>query len=285
MFSLDRFVTLGFFRPLARLGLYRPEQGVPILMYHSISAADEPGVSPYYRLNTSPRRFRQQMQWLREAGWRIVPVEEALGAAAGGRRVAALTFDDGYRDFLTAAWPILAEFGYPATVYLPTGRVDEGGEFRGKPLLNWKEVRWLADQGIDFGSHTVHHVKLGEVTPEEAMWELVESRRRLEDELGRPVKGFSLPYAFPEGNPGVCNDLMAAVQAAGYRYLLTTRLGRHRVEETVWRVRRLPCNDSDDRSLLLAKLAGLYDWLYPLQRFVKRVRRREKTARPTGRGD
>src|SRR6185369_13293308 len=100
----DRYLTLSVFRPLNRAGLRATDQSVPVLMYHSVSEDPETGVNPYYRLATSPRRFAEQMQWLKHSGCTGVSVDEALAQLARGRssrRVVAITFDDGFRDFHT----------------------------------------------------------------------------------------------------------------------------------------------------------------------------------------
>ena len=75
-------MTLSMFEPLRRAGVVRPSPGIPILMYHSISDDPEAGVSPYYRLATSPRRFRDQMRWLRDGGYRVIDLMEAITAPA-----------------------------------------------------------------------------------------------------------------------------------------------------------------------------------------------------------
>jgi len=265
----DRWITLGVVRPLVRLGLYRPKPGVPILMYHSICDDPEPGVAPYYRLNTSPARFREQMKWLREDGWQVVPLGEAVRRAGDGRRVAAITFDDGYRDFLTNAWPVLREFSYPVTVFLPTGLIDAGDGFRGKPCLDWDEVRRLAAEGVAFGSHTVTHARLAGLPSDRLTGELLHSKRSLEDHVTTSVEGFSYPYAFPEHDVTFCRSFGRLAQECGYGYVLTTRIGRHRTGDSPWRVRRLPCNGADDRRLLAAKLSGMYDWLSAPQHLTK----------------
>src|SRR6266496_3149617 len=110
----DRSITLSLMHPLTRMGLLRTIPGIPILMYHSISVDAETGVTPYYRLTTSPRRFREHMQQIRDTGHSVVSLDEALDTltrAPDARGMVVLTFDDGFRDFLTNAWPILDEFG------------------------------------------------------------------------------------------------------------------------------------------------------------------------------
>src|SRR5438874_9478861 len=86
-----------------------------ILMYHSVSAYS----SDPYQVTVSPARFRQQMAWLRARGLRGVGVAELLAARAdhGAAGLVGLTFDDGYSDFMHYALPVLARYGFAATVF------------------------------------------------------------------------------------------------------------------------------------------------------------------------
>lgn len=96
-----------------------------ILCYHGISLDDEHDWDP--ELYMDRRRFRRRMEMLRDGGYTVLPLEEAcarLRTQTLPPRAVALTFDDGDMDFAAAAWPILREFGYPATVYVTTFYVD-----------------------------------------------------------------------------------------------------------------------------------------------------------------
>ncbi len=265
--SFERWITLGLVLPWQRF-VRAPGPGIPILMYHSISEDPEEGVSPYYRVCTSPPRFRRQMELLRDGGWNVVPLAEALAGPVPERSV-VITFDDGFRDFATEAWPVLQDLRFPATVYLATGMV--GASFRGRPCLGWGEVRTLEGQGVSFGSHTVNHPRLVELQWGDIRRELVDSRRRLEDELGRPVEDFCYPYRFPEDGE-FRRRFSAVLEECGYRSCVTTRLGRFRSGDSRLEVPRLPVSEVDDARLLEAKLVGAYDWLARPQRLVKAIR-------------
>src|SRR5215471_614085 len=156
----DRELTL----LLSRLQRGPATHGLPILMYHSISYDSEAQIKPYYRVTTSPRRFSEQMQWLKELGYRGAALEDTLDAKRGGRndaRLVAITFDDGFRNFLTSAWPVLQHFDFTATMYLPTAFISAARKsWLGRECLTWDEVRQLCREGVRFGSHTVNHPKL-----------------------------------------------------------------------------------------------------------------------------
>jgi peptidoglycan/xylan/chitin deacetylase (PgdA/CDA1 family) len=107
------------------------------------------------------------------------------------RRCPRGTFDDGYRDVLWNAVPVLTRLRMPATAYVITGRVSGPDS----SFLTWGELRALERHGVAIGSHTVHHLELPLLSDASARRELVESRRALERHLGQPVQWFAYPAA------------------------------------------------------------------------------------------
>jgi peptidoglycan/xylan/chitin deacetylase (PgdA/CDA1 family) len=273
----DRYLTLSVFRTLCRGGS-GGEKRVPILMYHSISDDREEGVEPYYRLATNPRRFAEQMQWLRDSGYRGVSLETALAMLAtgesGARPLAVITFDDGFRDFYTTAWPIIQRHGFTATMYLPTAFItSQRKSFRGKECLTWNEVRELRAHGICFGSHTVNHPKLHELPWNAIENELKLSKACLEQELEEEIASFAYPYAFPQEDGHFTKMFTELLCAQGYRTGVTTVIGRAQAGDDLFCLRRLPANSCDDRALFVAKLNGAYDWLGPAQHAFRHFKR------------
>ena len=274
----DRYLTLSLFRPLREAGLANGEQSVPILMYHSIANDAEEKIQPYYRLATSPRRFADQMQWLGNSGFQGVSLEEALAALADGksnrRPLVAITFDDGFRDFYTAAWPVLQSHGFTATMHLPTDFIGTlRKSFLGKECLTWNEVRELRAQGVRFGSHTASHPKLYELPWAAIENELELSKMHLEQELGEAITGFAYPFAFPQEDGRFTSRFAEMLRGQGYRNCVTTVVGRVRAQDDLFRLKRLPVNSCDDEALFLAKLHGNYDWLGATQRMVRQIKR------------
>jgi peptidoglycan/xylan/chitin deacetylase (PgdA/CDA1 family) len=136
-----------------------------ILGYHGI--ADCPRKDDEFMLQLSPAKFRAQLELMLSAGYRFMTVAE-LARRAEGRRpppgLAAVSFDDAMRNVFTAALPILAELGIPATVYVPTdwlGRrspwIGSGGD---GAILTADELRRLAAAGWELGTHTSTHADL-----------------------------------------------------------------------------------------------------------------------------
>lgn len=280
---LDRWLTLWLFR-----GLARPQPNrIPVLMYHRISDDAELGIKPYYRVTTSPRQFAAQMDWLAAGGYRGVSLAVALDSLAKGNApqepLVAITFDDGFRDFHTQAWPALQKHGFSATMYLPTAFIsDSRCSFKNCECLTWTEVRELHSCGIHFGSHTVNHPVLYHCGWPEIDQELCASKAVLEDRLQCAAPAFAYPYAYPQQDREFANRFTERLVAAGYQSAVTTAIGRVAASDDLFRIKRLPVNSGDDRAFFVAKLAGAYDWVAGIQSLVKSFKGfRNSTLRPT----
>ncbi len=308
---LDRAITLKVVQPLRRpLRLFRSltprrfegKWALPILMYHGIGDDPEPGVAAYYRVNTSPVVFRQQMQFLADHGYRTInldqlvtmlggPATQPSQRSAADSRLVVITFDDGLRNFYTEAFPVLQEHHFTATMFLPTafigdtrrtfaprcGRVRAPGRAAAE-CLTWSEVRGLRQAGIEFGSHTVNHPKLVELDWPGIKSEISKSKSEIEQQIDQPIRAFCYPYAFPQADRSFARAFGELLGEAGYACCATTELGRARPGDDPYRLKRLPANSVDDLALFAAKLDGGYDWLARPQAIVKKLK-----ARPVAR--
>ncbi len=283
-FRLDRFLTRCFFHPFLRQKGPADDKKIPILMYHSISDDKENTSHPYYHINTSLAVFAEHMRFLSENDYSVVNLQD-LGKCfdttdKSARKNAVITFDDGYRDFYTNAFPILKEHCYPATVFLPTSFIDTRRKtFKGKDCLTWAEVRELHNNGVSFGSHTASHPELYNLSWKMINQELSDSRRRIEDELQAAVNIFSYPYAFPQEDPDFVLRFKQELLENGYHIAVTTIIGRagHGYDPLI--LARLPINKGDDDKLFEAKLLGDYDWMAGAQSLVRRLKFHLRNAR------
>ncbi|RZU00785.1 polysaccharide deacetylase family protein [Rivibacter subsaxonicus] len=273
---VDRLLTLGLFAPLRRIGASAEAPTIPLLMYHSVADDIDRDVHPYFRTVTTPRSFEAQVRCLRERGLQGITLSEAMRLLAAAdlgalQRKVVLTFDDGFRDFRTVAWPILQRAGFGATVFMPTAYI--GKSFvTGRDCLDAAEIRGLVADGVEFGSHSHSHCRLYTLDELALARELRLSKSVLEDASGQAVTLFSYPYRFPEEDAHFTGRLREQLDRAGYRAGVTTAIGRARVGDDAWLLPRLPVNDCDDAALLGAKLDGHYDWLRTGQRLRKRAR-------------
>jgi peptidoglycan/xylan/chitin deacetylase (PgdA/CDA1 family) len=199
-------------------GLARNAVDVPILEYHRVGP--EPvGSVLTDALTVGIADFRAQMEWLHAAGFHAVTPTELFDALVFGTRLPSrpimLTFDDGYRDVLWNAAPLLRRLRLHATAFIITARVDGPDP----SFLTWPELRRLERLGFDVGSHTVDHPDLTTLAPGKLAYELDESRTVLQQRLGRAVRWLSYPIgAFDP-------EVVAAALRAGYLLAFTEQPG------------------------------------------------------------
>ncbi len=216
-----------------------------ILTYHSISGGRSP-------LEISPALFLEQMEWLK-AHARVVPLADLAGRLVVGEsfppRAVSLTFDDGFRDFYSAAAPVLSRLGLSATVFLPTSFLGRTNAWPGQPswvapqpLMDWAQVRELAEQGIAFGSHSVTHPDLTTLAAAELDQELENSKREIASHTGRPADFFCYPYgrwnaavrsAVARFYRGACSTGAGVVEPAADPFALP-RVDAHYVRSPAW---------------------------------------------------
>ena len=198
----------------------------PILIYHHI--ADKTPANRYF---VSPKVFETQIRYLQRWGYTSIPLSLLVKALTAGAelppRPVVITFDDGYRDVYTYAFPILRRYGFSGVVYIIAGGIGVG------KYMNAGELRELAAAGWEIGSHSWTHAKLRNTSPKLDR-EIVESRQRLEELLDQPVETFNFPYGLTS------KYITGLVQDAGYvaavglgpsfRHTLKTRYYLSRIE-------------------------------------------------------
>ena len=196
---------------------------VPILTYHSL---DESGSV----ISTAPEVFRQQMKFLSENGYQVIRLNELINSLSEHRtpflKTVALTFDDGFQNFFTEAFPILQEFGFKATVFLVTDFCGKNNDWAGNPsdfspskLLSWSEIKELHDYGIEFGNHTRTHPDLTKISDSQLKSEIIESKAKIEDSLGSEVTTFAYPF-------GKFNSFVKQAVEKNHKAACSTNLGK-----------------------------------------------------------
>jgi len=148
-----------------------------ILCYHSF---DETGGL----FATPPRTFRWQLAALLDAGLRVVPLSDVVHVPGS----VAITFDDGHRNFLDHALPVLVERKIPATLFVVSGYCGRAA------FLSWSELREVAAAGVEVGAHTVLHRSLPALSEPEVLREMRDCCAAIEDHIGQPVLSFAYPY-------------------------------------------------------------------------------------------
>ena len=173
---------------------------LPALMYHSVSAVG----GPLRDLAVPPGRLAEQLHALTAAGYRLVGLTEALDLLGTGctDKLVAVTFDDGYRDFLTAGVPALQAAGARATLYASVGHLGGHAGWLGAhapafgPMLTWPELAEVAAAGIEIGNHSLIHHPLDVLTPGELREQVVSSHDQLEQRLQIRIRSFAYPHGY-----------------------------------------------------------------------------------------
>jgi peptidoglycan/xylan/chitin deacetylase (PgdA/CDA1 family) len=223
---------------------------VPILMYHRIDLLRPTLPAITRSLTVDPNDFAAQMRWLHSHGFHTISQRQLFDALERGDKLPTkpimLTFDDGYRDVFGKAMPILIRLNMRATAYVITSRISGPDP----SFLTWGRLRALEHHDFDIGSHTVHHLELTMLPNAEALRELTQSRRALEQHLGHPVQWFAYPA-------GAFNARAAAlVREAGYVLAVTTQPGALQNARMPLELHRFEILDSTGVAGLRAILSG-----------------------------
>jgi peptidoglycan/xylan/chitin deacetylase (PgdA/CDA1 family) len=238
----------------------RPRSGLRILLYHSVGGRVP---SDTYGLSVDPRDFHEQMQWLsRESGHAVVGLEQGLRDLRRGvdRPLIAVTFDDGYRDTLTVAAPVLRRMGIPFTVFV-TSRHLEMGERGNSLYLGYGDITGLCRlEGVTIGAHGYSHSPLTRLMPADLRAELVRSKQCLEAIIGRPVTAISYPH-------GAVNRLVRReARSCGYEIGATSMIGVNTAATPGLAIRRTEIVADDGVDGFRRKVLGAYDWYAMKQR-------------------
>ncbi|BAC74282.1 polysaccharide deacetylase [Streptomyces avermitilis] len=212
------------------------EPAVPILMYHSIATAPNDATRA---LSVAPEAFAEQMALLGDL--KITPVSTAQLAESwrsGGplpERPVLITFDDGYEGVHRHALPVLAEHGFASTLFVSTGWIrgayDTGGGL--DTMLDWDQVRELADAQVEIGGHSHTHPQLDEIDDDALRFELLRCKEIVADELGARPVSFAYPYGYSS------RRVREAVREAGFAQSLAVGNALARRRQGPYALRRV----------------------------------------------
>jgi peptidoglycan/xylan/chitin deacetylase (PgdA/CDA1 family) len=219
-----------------------------VLVYHGVATADD-GEDPN-RLLVSPEHLEAHVRLLKRRGYRFVAAGELVGNGKPFGRTAALTFDDGWRNWLTAGLPVLQGLGVGGTFFVCPGlfgatHPDVPGEEGA--LLDEREARQLHEAGMELGSHSLTHPDLRKLSDAELAVELRDSKQAVEAITGRPCRLFAYPYGLYD------ERVVRAVGAAGYELAFAWLPGPWRPLEAP----RLPAPPRHGAGRLALKLLGI----------------------------
>lgn len=204
-------------------------KGPRVLIYHRVGE----GTSEQMEVKTED--FAWQLDWL-VGNREVVDLETAVKRwdEPGADRLVVLTFDDGYEDNYTRAFPLLQDKGFPFVLYLATQMIEYGSN-HGVACLDWGQISDMTDSGlVTIGAHTHSHCDLRTVDYAQALREFEHSNRIIEDRLGIRPRHFAYPWGYWAENAhrAVSDTYQTAVLGApaGARQVDPLRLHRFPVQ-------------------------------------------------------
>ncbi|MBR3632692.1 MAG: polysaccharide deacetylase family protein [Elusimicrobiaceae bacterium] len=196
-----------------------PRTGLLTLMYHHI--APQPIDIGQTAFTISPQRFEEQIAQLRQHGFTPITLRDIDQARhskmAKPQKPVLFTFDDGYANNFTHLFPLLQKHRIPAIIFLITDLIGKD------PLyITWDQARQMQQSGlVEFGSHTASHARLRQLSDEEILKELQESKKKIERELGVACRAFCYPF----GSGGFDKRVRPLIFQAGYEFDFSTKQG------------------------------------------------------------
>ncbi len=241
-------VVLGFFVA----GVFQQNYVVPILMYHSV----DPDEKNCNMITVNPLTFQRQMNFLKKHRYNVLPLETLVSLIKEKRRIppraVAITFDDGYKNVFTHAFPALKKYNLPATAFVIVQEI-------GRPdRLSWDEVKIMQGSGlITIGSHCLGPEPLVKIkSDEEVKNQIFDSKRILEEKLAGKVNFFS----YPEGMFNT--EIRKLVIDAGYLGAVGTNPGRDYPDDDIFVLKRLRISENARNMFVFAvETSGFYTFM------------------------
>lgn len=218
--------------PFEGLNLRNDNSGVPILCYHSI--ADD--ASTNGPITLSKDKFKEHLQLISDEGYTTLTISQLnnyiLNNKAIPEKSVVITFDDGYMNNYTNAFPLLKEFNMNATMFVISGySITNNAPHSG--FMTAKEIKEMSDYGIDIQSHTVSHFELATLPYEQQLKELTDSKITIEKLTGKPVNSIAYPLgSYNEDSKKACLD-------AGYSMAFTIKRGYANRDDNQFELNRI----------------------------------------------
>lgn len=235
----------------------------PVLCYHSIND------TPYIECDPLPvANFERHIRHLKE-NYNIISVDDLVDGIFGNKvlpdRPVAITFDDGYVDNFTNAYPIIQKYSIPVTFFLATRFVS--GKIRlvsdpGWEAVNWKQVNYMLKNGsglISVGAHTRNHCIVSNVSSDQLHYEIYGSR----DDIITQTNIKPSTFAFPNGQAtDISKIAIETIKSAGFNAAFSTIWSTRHSPKSKWCISRIMVSGDDDVDELDQKLNGEYDYLF-----------------------
>ncbi len=230
-------------------------QKATVLMYHAVG--DNPA---FFTVPT--RKFVWQMRMVQKKGLRVIQLSELIQKLKAKEDVSyciSITFDDGYKDFYTEAFPILKQYNIPATVFLATdfiGAFMTNSEGIALPMLEKKDIQDMLESGlVEYMPHGAHHCVFSKHSPAEIRDDVMRSCETLE-ELGVAPKKTTI-FAYPKGK--ITPWAKSLLEEMGFVGAVSVERGDMHCGDDIFSLHRNAIDSATTRTQFLAILRGASD--------------------------
>ncbi|GJM13139.1 MAG: polysaccharide deacetylase [Pseudohongiella sp.] len=185
-----------------------------VLLYHHVAEDTPPSTT------ISPRDFDAHLRYLRDNDFNVIALDRMIDSLRSGRSLpeksVVITFDDGYSSIYEEAFPMLESYGYPFTLFLSTGPIDDGL----RNYMSWEQIKQMSDAGVIIANHMVDHPYMLEARDGESFdarmarlrRDLLLAEQRIEQETGQSHRYLAYPYG--EYDPAI-KSLLAELDFVG----------------------------------------------------------------------
>lgn len=256
-------ILIGFLISVSAVTIYLHKHAVtPIIMYHSVEAG---ATDKNNLLAVRAETFEKQMRFLREHKYNVISLSQLAGLMKAKKpippKTVVITFDDGYKNNLSVALPVLKKYNLPATIFVAPMEISRVPHY-----LNWQELKILSETPlIDIGAHTMRHTFLPDIEEEgRLIYEIRGSKKALEKKLGKSISLFSYPAG------GFNKKSRQTVIDSGYLAAVATKPGIRYPSNDVYALKRIRVSESKYNYLVFwYKVSGIYT---PIQEWQRRYK-------------
>jgi peptidoglycan/xylan/chitin deacetylase (PgdA/CDA1 family) len=224
---------------------------IPILMYHSIS--NNKG-----KMSVSKESFLNQMNTMKKLGFESITLKDIKNTQ--NKKKFVITFDDGYKDIFTNAYPILQKLNFKATCFFVFNKIGKFNEwdkdhnkFEKKDIMSEDELMEWYKNGFEVGSHSLDHKNLVQLDEEEKINQIIKSKDLFKKRYDIETKSFSYPF-------GLYNERVTRIVKNTYKYAVTTRRSRYKdnlCEDIL--IPRIPVNKNTSIFKFILKILTPYE--------------------------
>lgn len=239
---------------------------IPILTYHSIDSSGSV-------ISTHPETFRCQMKFLSENNFNVISLKTFVEHHYKNKQLPLnsiiLTFDDGFQNFYTTAFPVLQDYNFTATVFLITDYCGKFNDWSGnlpslecRKLMDWAEIKELSNHNIEFGAHSLTHPNLTKLSLQATEREIVESKLAIESQLGVEISDFAYPY-------GIFNSAVKLLTQKHFKTACSTRMGKVTADYDSFALKRLDSYYLSNEKIFGSILSDKFDWYIGFRQIIR----------------